>query len=336
MEEVYKKIINKLNRKEKENVRFLLLIDNNFIKYNKVLEKDNLCLNVKIKENRTNDFFDILDSLNIQYSISNDTKFYKIIELNKDSNYIVIDYVVDSHVTIPQSFLNLFGHKEKDGFYVDYIDYKDSMIKSKKAKEYGTIYGYYDKIIEDRLSSVFETNIGIVRKKLFEFYKGNIKTMELSDRKEIMDFVDITSFRNPKTIEEFNKISLTSVLTGGYDQNYILDIIMTGKYPNIYKDLEINFIINKTDANFIINDTLISNIRVDNGNEIIIIPISPKIAIVLMEKDYFKKYMINGYFYYMRIDNPKEVEEINQEIYKYASKNKENVIGAISELNKLL
>lgn len=81
---------------------------------------------------------------------------------------------------------------------------------------------------------------------------------------------------------------------------------------------------------------MISNIKVDNGNEIIVLPISPKICIVLMAKEYFKKYIVGGEFYYMRIDNQDEVDKMNKGIFRYAVRNKENVIGPVVELNKLL
>ena len=336
MKEIYTKIIANLNDIEKRNTSYLLLIHNHFIKYNKNLENQNLCLKIKMKKKRISQFLDTLDSLNIKYEIYNNNQYYKIIELNKNKNYIVIDYVVDSHVIIPQSFLRLFGYKTNDGIYVNYIDYKDSQIKNKKVKEYGAIYGYYNKFIENKLSSDFEYKIGEVRKSLYKFYKGNIHTMKLSKRKIIMDFVDITSYRNPKFLEKFNNDSLTSILVGGYDHNFLLNTAIFGNFPNIYEDLEINFIINKTDADFIINDTMISNIKVDNGNEIIVLPISPKICIVLMAKEYFKKYIVDGEFYYMRIDNQDEVDKMNKGIFRYAVRNKENVIGPVVELNKLL
>lgn len=312
-----------------------MYINNRFIKYNEIFEKDNLCLNIKLKENRVENLFKILDHLKLNYKICNENKYYRVIELIQDKNYIIIDFVVESHVIIPQSFLKKFGYKSKHGYMIDYIDYKDGQIKTKNVKEYGAIYGYYDKYIEDKLSSDFEDKIGLVRKKLYEFSKENIQSMILLDRKIIMDFIDITTYRNPKTLEEFNKNSTTSALVGGYDHNFLLQEIMSGIFSNIYGDMGISFIINETKINFIINDSMLSSIIVDRGNEILILPISTKICIVLMEKEYLKKYMVNGDFYYIKISDKNEVENIDGSIYRTAVYNKENVIGDSMVLKKL-
>lgn len=336
MNKLYEIIISKLNKEEQNTCEYLVYENDEFLPYNKKQKKDNLCLNVKLKINRFNDFTSILDTLNIEYKVTNDNEYYKILELNEKKNYIVIDYVVNSHIVIPQTILKGFGYRKADGDKIDYIDNNDNQIKSDKVKNYGTVYGYYPKIIEDKLSQKFEDGLGRIKKEFYEFSKEKIKIINLPDKKIIMDFFDITSYRNPKALEEFNKNSLTSLIVGGYTHDFLISVIISGNFPNIYKDLEVNFIINKTDADFIINDTMISTISIDNGNPAVILPITPKVCIALLEKDYYKKYMKDEYLYYMKIDNPSEVEEINKKIYKFALANQENVIGNKLELSKLL
>lgn len=335
MRKTFEKIIKSLNDIEQKNSIYLLFVNKQFIKYNKKLENDNLCINIKLKENRIDNFLMILDGLKLNYKITNDNKYYKIIELNKNKNYIVIDYVVESHIVIPQSFLKSFGYKTQNGFFVDYMDTVTSEIKSEKTNKFGTKYGYYIKIIEDRISDEYESKIGLINKKLDLLYKGNLITLDVKEEKIIMDFFDITLYRNPKSLEDFNKYSVTSILVGGYDQNFLLDMIMSKKFPHTFKDLCINFIINKTTRNFIINESMISSIKVDNNNEVIILPINHKVCIALMTKEYMKKYLVDDTIHSMEVVDENIVGEMNKYIYINAKYQKEKIIGDKKELLKL-
>lgn len=81
---------------------------------------------------------------------------------------------------------------------------------------------------------------------------------------------------------------------------------------------------------------MISEISCDEGNKVIILPISKKICLELIEEEYYnKKYFKNGELYYMDI-NESQVGEVNKKIYKLAKKNKENIIGSKRELEILL
>ena len=55
-----------------------------------------------------------------------------------------------------------------------------------------------------------------------------------------------------------------------------------------------------------------------------------------MQEEYYKKYVIGNKLYFMNIEDESEVEMINRYIFRYAKKNKENVIGSKNELEILL
>ena len=122
---------------------------------------------------------------------------------------------------------------------------------------------------------------------------------------------------------------------GGYSHNQLLEDIFMNQYTHVYKGLKVNFIINKTNRDFIINDTMISWISCDKGNEIIIMPLNKKVCVALLQEEYYKKYIVNGKLYYMNIEDEKEVEMVNRYIYRFAKDNNENVIGTKSELETL-
>lgn len=121
-----------------------------------------------------------------------------------------------------------------------------------------------------------------------------------------------------------------------YTHDQLMDFIFNNNFPHIYEGLKFNIIINKTDRDFIINDTMISSIQCDNGNEIIIMPINKKECLALLQEEYYKKYYVNGNLYFMNIEDEKEVEKINRNIYRFAKNNQENVIGTKEELETIL
>lgn len=338
VEIIYNKIIEKLNEEEKKYCNYLLYTENGFIKYGKAYKKDTLSLQIKLKSNRKDIFFNILDELNINYKISNEDKYYMLIELKQNKNYILVDYVVNSHITIPNSFLDSFGYKTQNGQMIDFINIKKKQIESKKTKEYGSEYGYYSKIIEDILNTEFEKRIGEIRSKIYAFRNKKIDKINLTSQEveDIYNFFDITTYRNVDILNQVNQKSISSVLLGGYTHDQLMHFILGRKFPHIYKGLKLNFIINKTKRNFIINDTLISGFYCDNKNEIIILPVNNKVCLALMDAKYHKKYVINGELYFMNMEKDEDVEMINKYIYERAKQNGENVIGNKEELKILL
>lgn len=338
IEKLYERIILNLNEDEKNHCGLYVYTVHGFTEYKKYHSKETLSLRLKIKENRKNILLQILENIDIEYKISNDNKYYMVIEINKEKNYIILDYVVNSHVIIPNSFLERFGYRTMDGMKVDYIDVNDISIKSKKTKEYKTEYGYYSKIIEDILNNNFETKIAMISKEINDFRNKKSKEVLFSKEKieDIYNFFDVTTYRNVKFLNQVNQGSISSSIMGDYTHDQLMEFIFSNDVPHVYEGLKFNVIINKTKRDFIINDTMIASVICDNGNEIIIMPINKKECLALMTEEYYKKYIVNGKLYFMNIEDEKEVEMINRYIYRFAKMNKENVIGPKNELENLL
>ena len=96
VKEVYNKISKFLNEEEKNNL-------NNTIINNELLI-------IKIKERRKNEIILQLRNIIPTYQIIEENKYWTKIKIN--NNYIILEYVVDSHILIPSSFLEKFGYKE--------------------------------------------------------------------------------------------------------------------------------------------------------------------------------------------------------------------------------
>lgn len=199
IKEVYNKISKFLNEEEKNNL-------NNTIINNELLI-------IKIKERRKNEIILQLRNIIPTYQIIEENKYWAKIKIN--NNYIILEYVVDSHILIPSSFLEKFGYKELGVKKIDYIDINSKTIKSEKINKYNVKYGYYNKKVEEMLNEKFEKNIGEIRNKLKRWVKrkGMLEIKE-NEIKTIVNFFLITWFRNPKRIEEYNEYSLTSEIVG--------------------------------------------------------------------------------------------------------------------------
>lgn len=338
IENIYKSILKELNQEESSYAEFGVYQSNSFIKNMVDNTKDNLSLNLKIKENRKQSVVDVLNRLSKGHIVE-ENKYKIVYEIKKEKNYVICDYVVNSHVTIPRSFLKHFGRKDSSGAkVVDYIDIDTKQIKSKKVKEYGAKYAYYDKEIEDFLSENFESKFGEVKTLIYDLIKEKELSIELTEeiKSVIYGFFLITLYRNPKSLKFVNEESLASKLLGGIDHNEMLKLVRTIKHENFFEKFKINIMINKTNRDFIINDTMISRISVEKSNPIIIIPINKKECLALLEKNYSRRYYINGEFYYMNPVDENAIEDINKQIYMFAKYYNENVIGSKNELEILL
>ena len=199
IKEVYNKISKFLNEEEKNDC-------NNTIINNELLI-------IRIKERRKNEIILQLRNIIPTYQIIEENKYWTKIKIN--NNYIILEYVVDSHILIPSSFLEKFGYKELGVKKIDYIDINSKTIKSEKINKYNVKYGYYNKKVEEMLNEKFEKNIGEIRSKLKRWMKkkGMLEIKE-EEIKTIVNFYLITWLRNPKRIEEYNEYSLTSEIVG--------------------------------------------------------------------------------------------------------------------------
>ena len=199
IKEVYDKISKFLNEEEKNDF-------NNTIINNELLI-------IRIKERRKNEIILQLRNIIPNYEIVEENKYWTKIKKNK--NYIILEYVVDSHILIPSSFLEKFGYKELGVKKIDYIDINSKTIKSEKINKYNVQYGYYNKKVEKMLNEKFEKIIGEIRSKLKRWVKKTgMLEIKQDEIKTVVNFFLITWLRNPKRIKEYNEHSLTSEIVG--------------------------------------------------------------------------------------------------------------------------
>lgn len=319
IKDIYKLVIDICSEQEKETYQFLSYENGDYVSKDVILD-NKLCLNLRIKNNRMIYFLDYLNENDINYTIKYVDKYCQIIKIFNDDNYIIFDYVVNSHVIIPKSILKHFGKKTENGWFVSYYSFSDKKILFSNIKKYGTEYGYYDMKIEERISKEYEQKFDSVTAEIAKFVRGGNQTISLN-KELIHSFLDITVYRRPDFTVNVNKRSNYEI-----NHNQILDLVTSIKIPHVFYDLEINIIMNKTSKSFLVSKSLNTTISV-SGNEMIIFPVNPKFCIVLMEKEYYKQWKLNNYLYYMLVDDEKEVDKINKSVFSQAMEDSEDVIG---------
>lgn len=322
-------------RKLKENnykYEYGTLIQNEFFIMPNCFRKN--CIKVQIKQNHFEKFKIKLKEFDIQVNEIIKNNYYVIYEVKKQQ-YLYIEFVVNSHVLIPECLLS--GFVSDDGFLY-YIDTKTNKINKTSKRKYNTSFGYYSKHFEEYLSKNYENKIGIIKKKIEELVFKKVKQIQFRGLMEdIKSLLNMSFFRNPRFIEEINKESLSSnFISGGYKSE---DVAMFYKNygSNVLKDYKIYLLDNRTEEGLVISKEIFSSILIHEAHESMILPLHPKYGILLIPKEYYEKRKKEyGDNTYMIINDLNNLNKINDYIYMQCNYYKIDVIGNKKDLEKIL
>ena len=308
------------------------LINNEFLSLPECFIKN--CIKVKIKENHFEKFKNVLKEINIKFNEIIQNNYYVIYEIEKQK-YIYIEFVVNSHVLVPQCLLTDFLSDDKCLYYIE--TNTNEIVKSSK-KKYNTVFGYYTKYFEEYLSKNYENKIGKIKKKIEKFVFDKVEQIQFVGLVEdVKSLLNMSFFRNPRFIKEINKESLSSkLINGGYKSE---DVAMFYKSygSNVLKDYKIYLLDNRTEEGLVLSEEIFSNILIHDANQSIILPLHPKYGILLVPKDFYdsrrKEYGDNSY---MVIKAVNILHKINNYIYMQCVKYKIDVIGKKEDLEGIL
>lgn len=240
--------------------------------------------------------------------------------------------MVKSHVQIPRSVLNHFVDKYKKIYYVNP---EKSIIRSAYPKSYNTEFGYYSPYFEEYLSKI-ESQLGETAKIISDFANENLETLVLDNiYSRVRKFIEMALFRNPEFVKKINEQRLKGKINGGWRPEQ-LAYMLSKIHIDYLKDMKIFIMVNNTSAGFVIPKSMFSNIIVGSFNGMIL-PLTPKVAILIVPKEYYdiktKEY---GEDSYIKIEQVDVLNRINCAIYNYASVRKEDVIGRMEDLERIL
>ena len=202
---------------------------------------------------------------------------------------------VKSHVQIPASILEPFATKHIDKYngsvFCVYKVYRmniNNEIDTISPKEANKLYGYYSDYYENYIEK-YEKAFGEAKQKLIKNVGiGNTFSLTACDIRSIKDYIELSMFRNPNFARQISLNMILRQFFQGTDQDLSIDSFNKGKQilDNEYKDYFVTACFNRTQKNFIIPQN--SFYFVVGKNKMImriVLPISPKIAILFQHKD---------------------------------------------------
>lgn len=235
----------------------------------------------------------------------------------------------NSHVQINQGLLKGFNIRGKKGF-VFYLDLESEEIKTAKIRNLGTIENYFNKNIESLLGES-ETNFGDTYTEIKNNHKNKIKLAKLSeeDTQNIINFYKLQKFRSEKMVDYINENSIAVKLSEKINQN---NFIIWGKNYEI-NDLCPRILINNSEKGFLTLRNAYYYFEKNNfKHEVVVIPLNPEIAIVLVNKEDASTDII-----YWEINDSKVVVWLNYFAYlTELNANNKFLVGKKEDLENLL
>ena len=310
------------------------IINNGYYYKLKTPFKDKQVIRFKWKRNSVVKLINKLNKKEIKlipYSIG---KYSGLYDIEGTLNQAFIIYAVDSHVQLPKLLLKNFRTNE----HLYYINTSSNTIKRSSASNYNTKFGYYSLFFEDYLSKNYEKIIVDIMDAVTPFINKEVSNITLVDlSNKINKLFLMTLFRNPKYVKEINEHSVFArIIDGGFDSEYLAFTSEKMK-NNFIKGFRPIPLVNETNKGMITLKALISNLKIDDGIETMIIPFHPKFAIALVPNEHYKKMIEKqGEQTYLLLNNEDNLKLLNKQIYYNAKFNNDDVIGIKDDLNDLL
>lgn len=232
---------------------------------------------------------------------------------------------VNSHVQIPISIIKSFGHPEKvvneDGMintsnFVYCLRQGGDAIQSESIRDYGSQLGYFTDEIEAMLNHEYETPLGQTKKKIIDFAKGKVKTIDIThdDYLVLKSYLRMLFYRNEHFFDIYKKESLFAKI-GIEDQpsDYVSMCYELNINPIPNYDLYMIALLKATEKKNFINNycgfSYVTGISEITKEVSFIVPLNPKCCILFFVP---KSCREEDYFIGQLFANDEEVKHINQ------------------------
>ena len=243
------------------------------------------------------------------------------------------DKKIKSHVQISKCLLKPFSHKTKEGPKVWCLDLKSNLIKEEKINKLDTIYAYYDEDVEELLERA-ETAFGDIARKIKEFESKKINiTLSKNEIDIIFKFIDYVLLRNEKVAKILKNGSY--FLEKNSTHSEVIRYCEIGETIKILRGYQPNILVNKSDTEFIIARNVLY-IEKMKGKEIYLMPIAPKVAIILLPTELNNTYIKDGILEHAETTEVNLIQRLNNTAY-YTEKEVSGkfIVGMREELERI-
>jgi hypothetical protein len=205
--------------------------------------------------------------------------------------------LVNSHIQITKALLKNFSHKTNGIKKVYYLDLHNLEIKEEKIKILGTEYGYYCEEIESFLSKEVESKIGDIVKLFKEFSHGRVQQMEIppEQQERIKLFCRFSLIRSNYVLKIVNDTSVVARIIGGLSTNNIIPF-----YDSFdpFEGYISTVLVNKSNVEFVIPRNCVYSVTVKGKGPQYILPLTPKVAFLLIHSSELINHTFNGKYHY--------------------------------------
>lgn len=225
---------------------------------------------------------------------------------------------VNSHIQVNRALLRNFSQRNSESGLeeVYYLEISSQTIKRDNISDVGTKYGYYDSIVEDKLSQI-ESKFGNVATAIKQFGKSSRKTLKLSS--QISDVIKLYMtnllVRSEQFRESTNRASVYGQFIGGFSSNIIIGRINIEKFKWFFDKYQVCLIDNVSDIQFVLPRNGIYAVTCEGKKAKIILPVTPSKAIVLVEPDEMERELADSKATYYQISDNNIVHQFNVQAY---------------------
>ncbi|MDD4210909.1 MAG: DUF4238 domain-containing protein [Clostridia bacterium] len=225
----------------------------------------------------------------------------------------------NTHKQVPQLLMRGFQHKivvkNNNGINTTYavycLDLKTKQIKEEKIARLDAELDYYAKPIENHLIGI-ENKFAKTKEKIAESIKSG-KNIEISKyEKDIKNFLKYCFLRSDQFLKKANEPSRISFLLGRELTHN--EVIYWGDkddfFDKEFKEKFITVMYNKSNIGFILPKCCFYDI-VKKGENIIVLPISDKIAILLCDKKDLDSHIFEGKVTIKTINDDEIIKKLN-------------------------
>jgi len=219
---------------------------------------------------------------------------------------------INSHIQMPKCILKKF---EDDNHHIYYYDVKTYKIGRSTPKSWNTEFGYYDEGMEEFFSKNIETPFSKVVKYIEENIDNNPFELKSTYVNDVKCYFNSLFARSPKMYQEAKKsFILPQFFTEQYNHRLaVISALNEIEKDKFFDNYFVSFMKNETDIPFVlpIMGMYIYAMK-GTGEQRIVLPLTPKIAIILIDKRFKKNYVdANGKIFRLVITDKNIVDNHN-------------------------
>ena len=179
------------------------------------------------------------------------------------------------------------------------------------------------------MNKIVERHFHIICDRVAKFSNGEVENFKFSrkDYSTLYDFANLALLRNPLTLDQVNETSLASIFLGPISHDFLVNMSLDVKDIGYLLDgYRPTILVNRSSKNLILPSTSffasaplkINKLKSENRFSIVF-PISPKAAVVMLDKTDFDYVTEKGHLSYLEIMQNEDylIDSLNIKAFEY-------------------